>query len=167
MLPYPMPAPLPNIDWDALRDLYFTGMSFKAIAGQTGVSHAAIRAHASRYRWKASVTEAATAVQQAVTATLAERGRQWTARIAAVLETHLARVECLDPAACSLDDLEQLVRIIKSLDDVGRRTFKLDETTSGTGQLWGGSPVIDIPPAICHRTSTPMLPDAEDSSSAA
>jgi hypothetical protein len=137
-----MPAPLPNVDWDALRDLYFAGMSFKAIAQQAGVKPGALRAHASRHGWKDSVTEAVTVVQRAVTATLAERGKQWSHRIAKVLEMHLDRVEKLQPEECDLDELEQLVRIIKSLDDVGRRTFRLDEV-AGNDCPWGGR-VIDV-----------------------
>lgn len=142
-----MPQALPNVDWDHLRALYCAGLSFKAIADKTGISHDAIRAHASRYGWKEGVTRAATVVQHAVTASLSERGKSWAGRIASILERHLQTIERMESEQ-DLDQLEKLVKIVRGLDDVGRRTFQLDaETSAGHLNGWAGrSVIIDVNP---------------------
>jgi hypothetical protein len=136
-----MPAPL-SIDWDHLKSLYLKGLSLPEIAREAAVSYSALRTHAHRYGWKTDAAEAGAVVQRAVTQSLAERGKDWGGRIAHVLESHLTRIEQLDPAECDLDALEQLVRIIKSLDDVGRRTFRLDEPAPDKLRQVG--PLIDL-----------------------
>jgi hypothetical protein len=136
-----MPAPL-SIDWDQLKSLYLKGLSLPDIARETGVGYGCLRTHAHRYAWKSDASEAGAAVKRAVTGSLIERGQEWGGRIATVLENHVAYIEKLDPADLDLDQIEQLVRIIKSLDDVGRRTFRLDEAANGDGP-WGGR-VIDV-----------------------
>lgn len=72
-------------------------------------------------------------VQRAVTLSLAQRGKRWVSRIATVIEDLLAHVEELDPATQDLDQLEKLVRLVRGLDDVGRRTFGLDEESPAAG----------------------------------
>lgn len=161
-----MPAPLP-VDWDALKTLYIKGASFAEIAKRSGISAVAVRAHASRYKWKEAVAAASTALQQSVTLTWAERGQHWANRVGDVVEKHLAHIERAEPGSMKARDFESLLRVLETLDKIGRRTFGLDSHSASSAlalQVNVNAPGRDFGPAIyVTKECTPNESDGDQS----
>lgn len=121
-----MPKAL-NAPWDELKAAFVKGVTLPDLARQYGINYSALRARALRHGWRTDAAKAASAMQQSITTTLAERGGSWAHRIGTVLERHLSFLEKADPAALKLRDYEGLVRVLEVVDKMGRRTFKLDD----------------------------------------
>lgn len=116
-----MPAPL-KADWDAIKRLYAQGFAPCQIAEQTGITANAIVKRASRYVWKRDI-----ALQRSLaTRSLSERAFDWTQRILALVELHLASIEAKSRENPSPRNLEVLIRMTKACDETARRAFGLD-----------------------------------------
>src|SRR5688500_1396191 len=105
-----MPKAL-TANWEALKAAYLQGTPLPEIARQSGVNYHALRAHAQRHRWKADAAAGAAMMQQAVAATLAERGTNWSNRMAGLVEKRLDYLESLDPSKLKLRELKELTDI--------------------------------------------------------
>lgn len=120
-----MPKPL-NADWDGCKALYLKGVTLKDVALQTGVSYVALRARSHRERWQELAVATSLHLQQITIATLEQRAKAWTHRVADLMERRIAHLESLDPSKLKLSELETLTRITEQTDRIARRTFGMD-----------------------------------------
>jgi hypothetical protein len=91
-----------------------------------GVSYVALRAGSHREGWSQLAVATSQHLQQITLATLEQRAKAWTSRVADLMERRLAHIESLDPSKLKLSELETLTRITEQTDRIGRRTFGLD-----------------------------------------
>lgn len=129
---------MPNrlaIDWDQLKTQYIKGLPLKEIAEQNGVSFAALRTRASRYKWADDVAAASQVLQRTVTQTISNRAKNHVETILEVLESHVKALKKRDPESLDFEELDLASKVLDRLDQIGRRSHGIqDEQSAGRSQ---------------------------------
>lgn len=147
-----MPAASAANKWEKAKTMYLQGHTLPEIATVLQCSYAAMRAACYRGGWPKLVEEAGQAAQQAMTKSLAERGKSWGHRIADLVEKRLTHLEGMDPKKLKLQDLSTMTQITETVDKIARRTFGLDEAPVR-------EPLISIEALHSVILLSPELPD--------
>ncbi len=121
-----MPKAL-NADWNLAQVLYAQGVNYKAIAEKVGVTEAALRQRAHRYRWPMLKTAALETVSRAVTnhsgKTLAQRSNEVRSALA-------------EEVGESMDALRQ-TPIIPKLPHLNERAEVSGKLATTAGKVFG------------------------------
>lgn len=102
------------------------GMPLKEISKQTGIGYEPLRQRAHRYKWVQTATEASRHVTQAVTERMTDFATQHIDRMLGYADGALSNLEKRGYDV-PLTDLQTLVNVADKLDQMKRRSLRLDE----------------------------------------
>lgn len=121
-----MGHPRLNANWDLAKSMCLKGMPLKDIAKQTGIGYEPLRQRAHRYKWVQTATEASRAVTLAVTERMTDVATQHIDRILGYADGALTNLEKRGYDV-AISDLQTLVNVADKLDQMKRRSLRLDE----------------------------------------
>ena len=113
-----------DADWTRAEANYAKGVPLSTIAKEQGISLAALRGRAVRYKWTQRRVLLRDHVSQVVTDGLAERAKSWISQIDTFVHAAMANLE---PKGMPLAQLERAVSVASTLDQMARRTYQLDQ----------------------------------------
>jgi hypothetical protein len=137
--------------WQQVKTAYASGIGLREIARNMSIPEGTVLARAKREGWthqiqsikalaKRDDTSTAVTPFEAVSASMQQRGERHIGRVAGLTERMLVTFE-------QLSEAEQLrfVDELEKIDKIGRRTFGLDETGHGGGNVMVNLALLEIP----------------------
>lgn len=123
-----------NANWDIAKAMCLKGLSLPEIAKQTGLSYEALRQRAHRGKWLQSATLASEKVTQAVTTSMTDFATKHVNLILGFADNAFANLSKRG-FDLPINDLQTLVNVADKLDNMKRRTLRMDEQQTRASTL--------------------------------
>ncbi len=150
--------------WQQIKAGYAAGIGLREIARKMNVPEGTVLARAKREGWTQQIEAAKHAAalpqsnaitpMQSIAAVMQQRGERYRERVAGVSERVIGHVEAMEA-----DEILSRSAQLEKIDTVARRTFGLNEASSGQGSLTLS--VLTNHAAVQVKATLPTVPPAQ------